>query len=84
MPVLLYNIPQCTHQPLAREAVEALSAGLTGAVNGGWQVADADSGAGVVGFAAKNDLWQKRRSLARDFWADGPLAIRSPTKATTD
>ena len=66
------------------QAFEALSAGLTGAVNGGWQVADADSGAGVVGFAAKNDLWQKRRSLARDFWADGPLAIRSPTKATTD
>jgi len=25
LPVLLYNIPQCTHAPLAREAVEALS-----------------------------------------------------------
>ena len=26
LPVLLYNIPQCTHQPLARAAVEALAA----------------------------------------------------------
>jgi len=26
LPVLLYNIPQCTHTPLAREAVEALAA----------------------------------------------------------
>jgi 4-hydroxy-tetrahydrodipicolinate synthase len=26
LPVLLYNIPQCTHQPLAREAVAALVA----------------------------------------------------------
>jgi 4-hydroxy-tetrahydrodipicolinate synthase len=25
LPVLLYNIPQCTHTPLAREAVEALA-----------------------------------------------------------
>jgi len=25
LPVLLYNIPQCTHQPLLREAVEALA-----------------------------------------------------------
>jgi dihydrodipicolinate synthase/N-acetylneuraminate lyase len=25
LPVLLYNIPQCTHTPLAREAVQALS-----------------------------------------------------------
>ena len=26
LPVLLYNIPQCTHTPLAREAVQALAA----------------------------------------------------------
>jgi dihydrodipicolinate synthase/N-acetylneuraminate lyase len=26
LPVLLYNIPQCTHAPLARETVEALAA----------------------------------------------------------
>ena len=25
LPVVLYNIPQCTHQPIAREAIEALA-----------------------------------------------------------
>jgi enoyl-CoA hydratase len=50
------------------QGFEALSAGLTGAVNGGWQVPDADQGAGVDGFTGKNSLWQTRRALARDFW----------------
>jgi len=56
------------------QAFEALSAALTGAVSGGWQVDDADQGAGIAGFAAKSDLWQSRRTLARDFWTDGPIA----------
>jgi enoyl-CoA hydratase len=54
------------------QGFEALSAGLTGAVNGGWQVPDADAGEGVVAFADKGSLWQRRRRLARDFWSDGP------------
>jgi enoyl-CoA hydratase len=55
------------------QAFEKLSAGLTGAVNGAWQVNDADSGAGIVGFRDKNQLWQQRRRQSRDFWADGPI-----------
>jgi len=51
---------------------EALSAGLTGAVNGAWEVPDADAGAGVVAFTDKGGLWQERRGLAREFWSDGP------------
>jgi enoyl-CoA hydratase len=54
------------------QAFEALSAGLTGAVSGGWQVQDADAGAGVIAFAAKSELWNQRRSLAKDFWTNGP------------
>lgn len=54
------------------QAFEALSAGLTGAVSGGWQVDDADQGAGIAGFTEKGELWQSRRKLARDFWSDGP------------
>jgi enoyl-CoA hydratase len=50
------------------QGFEALSAGLTGAVNGGWQVPDADHGAGVAAFTGKDSLWQTRRALARDFW----------------
>jgi len=54
------------------QGFEALSAGLTGAVNGAWEVSDADAGRGVVGFTEKNSLWQQRRGLAREFWSDGP------------
>jgi enoyl-CoA hydratase len=57
------------------QAFEALSAGLTGAVSGGWQVEDGDAGAGVVGFAAKNDLWRQRRALAKELWVDGPIPV---------
>jgi enoyl-CoA hydratase len=53
------------------QGFEALSAGLTGAVNGTWQVPDADAGEGVAAFTDKGDLWQRRRGLARDFWSDG-------------
>jgi enoyl-CoA hydratase len=56
------------------QGFEALSAGLTGAVNGGWQVPDADAGEGVTAFAEKGSLWERRRGLARDFWADGGSA----------
>ncbi|RJP34991.1 MAG: enoyl-CoA hydratase/isomerase family protein [Actinobacteria bacterium] len=52
------------------QGFEAFSGALTAAVNGMWQISDADKGAGVVGFVAKGDLWQERRSLSRDFWAD--------------
>jgi len=52
------------------QGFEALSAGLTGAVSGAWQIDDADQGIGVPGFADKNDLWNRRRRLAKDFWTD--------------
>lgn len=52
------------------QGFEALSGALTGAVNGWWRIDDADQGAGVSGFVTKDDLWQRRRGLARDFWAD--------------
>ncbi len=52
------------------QGFEVLSGALTGAVSGMWQVKDADKGAGVMGFSKKNELWNKRRSLAKDFWAD--------------
>ena len=52
------------------QGFETLSAGLTGAVNGGWQVPDADGGEGVVSFTDKGSLWQRRRGLAREFWSD--------------
>jgi enoyl-CoA hydratase len=52
------------------QGFEALSGALIGAVNGAWQVEDADRATGVVGFTEKNELWQKRRGLAREFWVD--------------
>jgi enoyl-CoA hydratase len=64
------------------QAFEALSAGLTGAVNGGWQISDGDAGAGVAGFTAKNELWQRRRALAKDFWTTGPSTSASPNGST--
>ncbi len=52
------------------QGFEAISAGLTGAVSGMWKIKDADQGKGVVGFSRKDSLWNKRRSLAKDFWTD--------------
>jgi enoyl-CoA hydratase/carnithine racemase/pimeloyl-ACP methyl ester carboxylesterase len=52
------------------QGFEVLSAGLTGAVNGAWEVADSDRGMGVQSFAEKGEMWQSRRALARHFWAD--------------
>jgi enoyl-CoA hydratase len=52
------------------QGFEILSAGLSGAVNGFWQVADADQGAGLANFTEKGNLWKTRRDLSRKFWAD--------------
>ncbi|MBW1990365.1 MAG: enoyl-CoA hydratase/isomerase family protein [Deltaproteobacteria bacterium] len=60
----------CETDLYSAQGYEMLSAGLSGAVNGAWQVADADRGMGVLDFAQKGELWKKRRGLARDFWAD--------------
>ena len=54
------------------QGFETLSAGLTAAVNGAWQVPDADGGEGIVAFTDKSRLWQHRRELATQFWSDGP------------
>ena len=56
------------------QGFEALSAGLTGAVNGAWQVADADQPAGIIGFITDGERWRQRRAGSRDFWIDGPVA----------
>ena len=52
------------------QGFEALSGALSGAVNGAWQVPDADQGSGVVDFASKKGKWDQRRPLARNFWVD--------------
>jgi enoyl-CoA hydratase len=52
------------------QGFEALSAGLSGAVNGAWLIADADQSSGVSSFVAKGELWRARRDSARDFWTD--------------
>jgi len=52
------------------QGFEELSAGLSGAVNGGWQIDDADQGRGVMNFVEKGQLWQKRREMARDMWTN--------------
>lgn len=52
------------------QGFEALSGALIGAVNGMWKIKDADQGTGIQGFAAKNELWNQRRKLAKDFWTD--------------
>jgi enoyl-CoA hydratase len=62
------------------QGFEALCAGLTGAVNGGWEVADADRGEGVGSFVQKGGLWSYRRDLARDFWTDLPLRDRDANR----
>jgi enoyl-CoA hydratase len=64
------------------QAFEALSAELTGAVNGAWQIEDADQGVGIADFATKGELWRARRAGARDFWTDGPVSGRrtDPTR----
>ncbi|MFC1889451.1 enoyl-CoA hydratase/isomerase family protein [Thermodesulfobacteriota bacterium] len=60
----------CETDLYTAQGFEMLSAGLSGAVNGGWQVADADQGRGITNFAEKGGLWQERRNLAKKFWTD--------------
>jgi enoyl-CoA hydratase len=52
------------------QGFEALSAGLTGAVTGAWQIADADQASGIMSFITGGEQWNARRALARDFWTD--------------
>ncbi|MFX0027191.1 MAG: enoyl-CoA hydratase/isomerase family protein [Candidatus Hermodarchaeota archaeon] len=52
------------------QGFEVLSAGLTGAVSGMWKIKDADQGLGIIAFTKKNELWEKRRSLSKNFWVD--------------
>lgn len=52
------------------QGFEALSGALTGALTGMWKIKDADQGKGILGFAQKDSLWQKRRNLARNFWTE--------------
>jgi enoyl-CoA hydratase len=52
------------------QGFEAISAGLTGAVNGAWRVQDADQGSGIASFVSGGEQWQSRRALARDFWTN--------------
>ncbi len=60
----------CETDLYTAQGFEMLSAGLSGAVNGGWQVADADQLAGIKDFTEKGDLWKKRRALSKNFWTD--------------
>lgn len=62
------------------QGFEALSAGLSGAVNGAWRVGDADQAAGVVSFITNGERWRNRRSSARDLWTDGPVAAGKSKK----
>lgn len=55
------------------QGFEALSAGLTGAVNGAWQVEDADNFSGIMSFVAKGEQWRARRDAARTFWTDAAV-----------
>ncbi|MFX1495437.1 MAG: enoyl-CoA hydratase/isomerase family protein [Promethearchaeota archaeon] len=52
------------------QGFEVLSAGLTGAVSGMWKIKDADQGLGIIAFTKKNEFWEKRRSLSKNFWVD--------------
>ncbi|HEC38337.1 MAG TPA: enoyl-CoA hydratase/isomerase family protein [bacterium] len=52
------------------QGFEVLSGALTGAVSGMWKIKDADQGTGIIGFSQKNELWKRRRSLAKNFWTD--------------
>jgi enoyl-CoA hydratase len=60
----------CETDLYTAQGFEMLSAGLSGAVNGYWQVADADQGSGIMNFTDKGSLWRKRRGLAKHFWSD--------------
>ncbi len=50
------------------QGYEMLSAGLSAAVNGAWEVNDSDMGSGITNFAEKGKQWKKRRALSKNFW----------------
>lgn len=52
------------------QGFEALSWALIGAISGWQEIEDAYRGTGVDAFIRKNELWDKRRSLAANFWVD--------------
>ena len=60
----------CETDLYTAQGFEMLSAGLSGAVNGAREVADADQFAVIKNFTEKGDLWKKRRGLAKNFWSD--------------
>jgi enoyl-CoA hydratase len=60
----------CETDLYTAQGFEMLSGGLSAAVNGLWQVADADQGKGVLDFTEKGGLWNKRREAAKNFWTD--------------
>ncbi|MCP4665428.1 MAG: enoyl-CoA hydratase/isomerase family protein [Deltaproteobacteria bacterium] len=60
----------CETDLYTAQGFEMLSGGLSGAVNGFWQVADADQGQGIIDFEKKGDLWKNRRALSKNFWTD--------------
>jgi len=60
----------CETDLYTAQGFEMLSAGISGAVNGGWMVPDADQGRGIQDFTEKGELWKRRRGLAKNFWAD--------------
>ncbi len=60
----------CETELYTAQGFEMLSAGLSGAVNGYWQIADADQGKGIADFEKKGEIWKKRRTLSKRFWVD--------------
>ena len=51
------------------QGFEAMSASLSAAVNGWWEIPDADKGEGLKAFEEKNELLARRRHLAEGFWS---------------
>ena len=60
----------CETDLYTAQGFEMLSAGLSGAVNGFWAVADDDQGSGGSSGGEKGSLWKTRRALAKDFWTE--------------
>jgi len=58
--------------PYTAQGFEALGAGLTAAVNGRWQVDDADGQPGWASYQARDPQshTRQRRNAAKDFWTD--------------
>jgi len=52
------------------QGFEVLSGALIGATHSWQEIEDADKGTGIDAFIGKNELWNKRRSLATNFWVD--------------